>query len=532
MRRAQLRLGVLEEGRGFLGAHDPLGGEGLRVLLANRRMIGDLRDHQRLRVRGLVLLVVAEAAIADEIDDDVAPELLPVRHREPYRRDRGLGIVGVDVDDGNVEALGEVARVARRPAFPWVGREPDLVVGDQVQGAARRVALQAGEVERFGHDSLAGERRVAVDEDRQRDRGVVEPCSSGAIGLIGARPPHDDGVDGLQVARIRRQRDRDLPHRQRARAGRGEVVLHVARASLGIGDDGVHGPLALELAENRLVGPADCVREHVEAASVRHSDDDLVGAGGCGEPDRLVEHRHHRVEPLERELLLAQEAAPQIELEALDLRQSPEQRPPLLCRQRLPVAARLDRLAQPDTLGVVGDVLDLVGDRAAVDVPECRQRLEQRLAGHVDAENGGRDARLELRRQGRNHAGLVERGVAERLGAERIEASGEVAVHAVGLDERHRCCDGAEQRLVDLGRGDCSRGRRRGGVERGGCRDGRRGGCRVAVATVAARELEQSLQAGMAGDQLRGAALEEPAPLFRHRLRVLEVVLEQKPSVA
>ena len=153
----------------------------------------------------------------------------------------------------------------------------------------------------------------------------------------------------------------------------------------------------------------------------------------------------------------------------------------------------------------------------------------------MDAEHGGRDARLELRRQRRDEAGLVERGIAERLGAERIEPSGEVAVHAVRLDERHRCRDAAEQRLVE------PRGRARRAVaadgaavsQRGGCRDGRRGGCpRLAVATVAARELEESLQAGMAGDQLGGAALEEPAPLLRHGLRILEVVLEQKPGVA
>ena len=34
----------------------------------------DLLDHQRLRVRGLVLLVVTEAAVADEVDDDVLAE--------------------------------------------------------------------------------------------------------------------------------------------------------------------------------------------------------------------------------------------------------------------------------------------------------------------------------------------------------------------------------------------------------------------------------------------------------------------------
>ena len=44
--------------------------------------------------------------------------------------------------------------------------------------------------------------------------------------------------------------------------------------------------------------------------------------------------------------------------------------------------------------------------------------------------------------------GRVERRVADRLGAERVEARGEVAVHAVGLDEAGRGLDRLEQRLV------------------------------------------------------------------------------------
>ena len=246
---------------------------------------------------------------------------------------------------------------------------------------------------------------------------------------------------------------------------------------------------------------------------MRHPDHDLVSPGAGGDPDRLVQHRHHRVEALERELLLAQEAAAQVELEALDLREPLQQRSTLLGRQRLPVPAGLDRLPQPDALGVVGEMLDLVGDRAAVDVLQRGERLEQRVAGDVDAKHGGRDASLELRRQWRDEARLVERGIAERLGAERIEPGGEMAVHAVRLDERHGRRDGAEQRLVDRlgggrqGRRSEGRGRRRGRRRSGGGRLCDRSVCRglnggLAVAAVAGCELEEPLQTGMAGDQI------------------------------
>jgi hypothetical protein len=42
---------------------------------------------------------VPEAAVADEIDDDVVREAVSEREREPDRGDRGFGIVGVDMDD-------------------------------------------------------------------------------------------------------------------------------------------------------------------------------------------------------------------------------------------------------------------------------------------------------------------------------------------------------------------------------------------------------------------------------------------------
>ena len=178
-----------------------------------------------------------------------------------------------------------------------------------------RVAVEAGEIERLGDDPLAREGGVAVDEDRQRDGGVVDAGAGRAVGLLGARPPLDDGIDRLEMARVRSERDRHLARGRLAGSDRGEVVLDVARTALVVDDDCVDRPLALELAQDRLVRAADRVREHVQAPAVRHPDHDLVRAGIRRELDRLVEHRHHRVEALERELLLAQERAPQVLLE-------------------------------------------------------------------------------------------------------------------------------------------------------------------------------------------------------------------------
>ena len=339
-----------------------------------------------------------------------------------------------------------------------------------MQGAARRVALEALQVERLGDDALPCERGVAVDEDRQRDRRVVEPGAGRAVRLLGARPALDDRVDGLEMARVGHDRHLDLAAVGDARARRREVVLHVAAAAFRIDDERVVGALPLELAQDGLVRAADRVDEGVQPPAVRHPDHDLVRATGGGELDRLVEHRHEHVEPLEGELLLSEERAAQVVLEALHLRQAPQQPEALLRSGLAAEASGLDRLAQPHALRVVRDVLDLVRAGAHVDLAQPRERLEEGLAGHGEPEQPCGDPRLQLRGERRMETALVERRVAQGLGAQRVEPRREMPVHAVRLDERHRGRDACQELLVDrsrLGRLGRRCGRRGGGDNRG-----------------------------------------------------------------
>src|SRR5256885_2222152 len=156
------------------------------------------------------------------------------------------------------------------------------------------------------------------------------------------------------------------PRGERAAAGAGGegdvVVLDVAGAALRDRRDGLQRRGALELGEDRVVGAAEVVREHVEPAAVRHADHDLAGAVGRGELDELVEHRHRHVEALDRELLLTQVGLVHEALEGVDLDEALEQRLLLVGGQRLAELSGLDLRAQPGALAVRGDVLDLVGD--------------------------------------------------------------------------------------------------------------------------------------------------------------------------
>ena len=274
--------------------------------------------------------------------------------------------------------------------------------------------------------------------------------------------PSDDRVHVLEVRRVALEVDEDrVPVGQLVGALRAVVVLDVAGAALRQRRDGLERRGALELGEDRLVRTAEVVGEHVEPAAVGHADDDLARAVRGGELDHLVEHRHRRVQALDRELLLAQVGLVHEALERVDLDHALQQRALLVGRQRLAELAGLDLLPQPHALAVARDVLDLVGDRAAVGLAQVRQGVGERRPAHVHAQDLGRDPGHDLRRE--PDRVRVERGIALGLGAERVEPRREVAVGPVGLDERRRGLDGLEHRLVAACPGAAAgpRGRRR-----------------------------------------------------------------------
>ena len=261
-----------------------------------------------------------------------------------------------------------------------------------MNGAAGRVAVEAREVERLGDDALGRERRVAMDEDRQGGRGVGSRDRPAAVGLLRAGAPLDDRIDRLEVARIRRQDDAHLGVvGSEIGALRAEVVLHVVGPALRRGRGLATGASRLEFGEDRLVADPDDVRQHVQAAAVRHADHHLAGAlvGGVAEDD--VEHRHEGIEPLDAEAFLAEVGLVQEALERLDAHQALEERDPVIGLHRPPMLTRLDHAAEPDALGVRGDVLDLVGDRPAVGLLEVGERVRQRRARHVDPHELGRE---------------------------------------------------------------------------------------------------------------------------------------------
>ena len=85
--------------------------EARAVQLGDRRVLADLGIHERLGEARLVALVMAEAAVAPHVDDDVAGEFLAIFDGELAGEGHRLRIVAVDVEDRRLDRLGDVRRI-------------------------------------------------------------------------------------------------------------------------------------------------------------------------------------------------------------------------------------------------------------------------------------------------------------------------------------------------------------------------------------------------------------------------------------
>lgn len=77
----------------------------------------------------------------------------------------GLWVVGIHVEDGRVDDARHVGTVGRGARVARIRRETDLIVGNDVDGAAGGVVGQVRQVERLVHDALTGKGGVAVQQN-------------------------------------------------------------------------------------------------------------------------------------------------------------------------------------------------------------------------------------------------------------------------------------------------------------------------------------------------------------------------------
>src|SRR5260370_4899029 len=116
-----------------------------------------------------------------------------------------------------------------------LGRESDEVIHDDVNRAANGVSPQVGKVKRFRPNALACESRVAMHDNGNNfvqcfARTVDEGSTQAVARLLRARAANGDGINGLQMPRIRNEGNADfLAAGGDVSAGSSAMVLHAAR---------------------------------------------------------------------------------------------------------------------------------------------------------------------------------------------------------------------------------------------------------------------------------------------------------------
>ena len=186
----------------------------------------------------------------------------------------------------------------------------------------------------------------------------------------------------------------------------------------------------LELGQDLRVGLLQDVREHVQAAAVRHAEQDVPHAGIGGVGDDFVEDGQHHVQPLDREPRLPGEHAMQEPFEHLDLGQAIEQRhgiDRIDWRSKHPL---LGRVAQPVPFDRDEDGGVVVAGSGAVDLAKAGHGVERVLRPFSDrsADERGRHGREIFTRDAVGR--WIQRRVADGLAAQRIELSRQVTVSA------------------------------------------------------------------------------------------------------
>ena len=118
----------------FLG-HDALVDKLIRINIEDVHVFLDDVVHDGLGEHGLINFIVAILAIAYHIDNDILVECGAVFGSDPADVEDGLGVVGVDVEDGGVHHTPDIGTIRRGTRVARISGEPDLIVGYNVDCA-------------------------------------------------------------------------------------------------------------------------------------------------------------------------------------------------------------------------------------------------------------------------------------------------------------------------------------------------------------------------------------------------------------
>ena len=119
--------------------------------------------------------------VTEQVDEHIAVPTRPVIARNAHHLNDRLGIVSIDVEHEALRDFADVRAVCGAAGVEVVRGEADLVVDDEVQGAADAVAVELRHLGNFVDDALAGDGRIAMNENGQNGRlAALRPLDDGA----------------------------------------------------------------------------------------------------------------------------------------------------------------------------------------------------------------------------------------------------------------------------------------------------------------------------------------------------------------
>ena len=398
------------------------------IELADRRVGSDCSVHQRLGETRLVAFIVAEAAVAPHVDDDVAIELLTKLDRQLAAEGHRFRVVAVDVEDRRLNRLGDVRGIGRGARELRRGGEADLIIDHEMERSAGAVAGKTREAETLGDNPLARKRRVTVKQDREDPVAFAVPLDR----LHGAGLAQHDRIDRLEVGWVGKQGQMDLePVELPVRRG-AKVIFDVARAA----DVGRVGGATGEFVEDRPVRLAHDVGEDVQPTAMSHSDGDLLDPQLAAIFDHAFERGDHRFAAIQAKALGADIFAGEEFFPLFAVDDLFEDRLLALGGEVGPLVGAFHSLLEEAPLLEVVDVHIFEADPAAVVGAQDRDDLTNRrgLKTEISADE---DRPVEV---GIGKAVKFGSEVGGKLAlgeAEWIEIGGKVPAHPVGANEHH-----------------------------------------------------------------------------------------------
>jgi len=314
----------------------------------------DLLVHERLCESRLIELVVSISSETNNVDDHIVAEFLSVLSSQLASLDDILNGICVNVDDRGVDGLAKISAVEPRPGADGGGGEADLVVDDDVNAAASGVVEEAVHLHALVDSTLSSEGGVSVKQDRAH----LLPLLVVHVMLFSPDSAEDDGVDGFEVGRVGEESNCEL-------FSVGILLCALsAPVVLDVSDGAPHAveplwPSPLKLSEDFVLWSLHDVSQHVESASVGHTDDNLF----CPEFGKCVQDGfqtgHESLSALSAETLAGLELGIAEAVEGVDALQTLVDLQ-LLLLSELDVWKRLDLVAEPRclTVGVYVHVLE------------------------------------------------------------------------------------------------------------------------------------------------------------------------------